>query len=118
MMTFQYWNERIETLPRAELVAYQVQRLKNVVDIALRTPFYRQRLAEAGIHGAEDLKTLADLRRIPFTTKRDLRDGFPYGFLSVPKDEVVRLHASSGTTGTPTTIYFNKEDIARWTDFV
>jgi phenylacetate-CoA ligase len=117
-MTYQYWNEGMERLPRAELEAYQLEQLKKIIAVSLRTPFYQARLAQAGIPNAEAVKSLADLRRVPFTTKQDLRDGFPYGFLSVPKDEVVRLHASSGTTGTPTTIYFNKEDIARWTNFV
>jgi phenylacetate-CoA ligase len=107
----------METLPRSELEAYQLQQLKTAVDQALRTPFYKERLGKAGIN-SDTIKTLEDVRRIPFTTKNDLRDGFPYGFLSIPKDQVVRLHASSGTTGTPTTIYFSKNDIARWTSFV
>jgi phenylacetate-CoA ligase len=117
-MTYQYWNERMETLPRAELEVYQLEQLKKSIAVALRTPFYQKRLAQAGIHDADNITSLADIRRVPFTTKHDLRDGFPYGFLSVPKEEVIRLHASSGTTGTPTTIYFNKKDIARWTNFV
>ncbi len=69
-----------------------------------------------GIQGPDDIKTLEDLKRIPFTTKNDLRDGFPYGFLSIPREEVVRLHASSGTTGIPTTIYFNRNDIKNWSN--
>jgi phenylacetate-CoA ligase len=71
-----------------------------------------------GINGSEDIKGLDDLKRIPFTTKNDLRDGFPYGFLSIPKEDVVRLHASSGTTGTPTTIYYSKDDLSRWAGYV
>jgi phenylacetate-CoA ligase len=117
-MNYQYRNPEIETLPRGELEALQLKGLKTMVGYALRTPFYRGRLPGAGIKSEEDIKTLDDLKRIPFTTKQDLRDGFPYGFLSVSRDEVVRLHASSGTTGIPTTIYFNREDIARWTGFV
>ncbi|MDR1324945.1 MAG: phenylacetate--CoA ligase [Treponema sp.] len=117
-MTYQYWNERMETLPHAELETYQLEQLKKILAVAMRTPFYQKRLSEAGINSADEIRSLADIRRVPFTTKHDLRDGFPYGFLSVPKDEVIRLHASSGTTGTPTTIYFNKEDIVRWTNFV
>jgi phenylacetate-CoA ligase len=117
-MTYQYWNERMEMLPRTELEAYQLEQLKKIIAVAMRTPFYQKRLTEAGIHDADDIRSLADIRRVPFTTKHDLHDGFPYGFLSVPKDEVIRLHASSGTTGTPVTIYFNKEDISRWTNFV
>ncbi|MDR0555221.1 MAG: phenylacetate--CoA ligase [Treponema sp.] len=117
-MIYQYWDEKMETLPRPELEAYQLRQLKAVVSYALKTPFYRERLGGAGIRRADDVKSLEDLKRVPFTTKHDLRDGFPYGFLSIPQEEVVRLHASSGTTGAPTTIYFNKEDIARWTNFV
>ncbi|GHV93015.1 phenylacetate-coenzyme A ligase [Spirochaetia bacterium] len=116
-MTYQYWNEKMETLSRPELEAYQLAQLKTAVDQALRTPFYRERLGKAGIN-SDTIKTPEDLRRIPFTTKQDLRDGFPYGFLSIPREDVVRLHASSGTTGTPTTIYFSKDDINRWTSFV
>jgi phenylacetate-CoA ligase len=108
----------METLPRPELEAWQLKELKAAVGFALRTPFYKKRLAGAGIQSEDAIKSLKDLNRIPFTTKQDLREGFPYGFLSVPREEVIRLHASSGTTGTPTTIYFNKEDIRRWTSFV
>ncbi|MDR1910198.1 MAG: phenylacetate--CoA ligase, partial [Spirochaetaceae bacterium] len=115
---FQYWRREIETLPRPELEALQLRKLRDAVAWALRTPFYARRLPEAGITGPEDIRSLDDLRRIPFTTKQDLRDAFPYGLLSVPRDEVIRLHASSGTTGTPTTIYFNREDLARWSGFV
>jgi phenylacetate-CoA ligase len=117
-MNYQYWNPPMETLGRRELEAFQLARLKTMVGYAQRTPFYRERFAQAGIRGEEDFKSLGDLRRIPFTTKQDLREAFPYGMLSIPRDEVIRLHASSGTTGTPTTIYFNREDIRRWTGFV
>ncbi|MDR0689869.1 MAG: phenylacetate--CoA ligase [Spirochaetaceae bacterium] len=115
---YQYWNPEMETLPRRELEAWQLRQLKTMVSYALRTPFYQDRLPKAGIKSEADIKSLEDLKQIPFTTKQDLRVGFPYGFLSIPKDEVIRLHASSGTTGTPTTIYFNREDIRRWTGFV
>jgi phenylacetate-CoA ligase len=108
----------METLPRPELEAYQLERLKTMVARALRTPFYRERLGKAGITGEDRVKSLDDLKRIPLTTKTDLRESFPYGMLSIPKEEVIRLHASSGTTGTPTTIYFNREDIKNWTGFV
>jgi len=93
-----------------------LQKLKEEIGFCLRTPFYKKRLAASGIQRADDIKTLEDLKRIPFTTKNDLRDGFPYGFLSIPREEVVRLHASSGTTGIPTTIYFNRNDIKNWTN--
>ena len=117
-MTFQYWNPQIEKMPRGELEKLQLQKLKTQIDSALRTPFYKERLTKAGIKDSDFLKSLDDLKRIPFTTKNDLRDGFPYGFLAIPKEEVVRLHASSGTTGTPTTIYFSREDIKQWSGYM
>jgi phenylacetate-CoA ligase len=117
-MTFQYWNKETETMSRGDLEAMQLDKLKKVVAHCLRTPFYQKRLLEAGIQSPGDITTLHDLRRIPFTTKQDLRDGFPYGFLSIPREEVVRLHASSGTTGIPTTIYFSRDDIKRWAGYM
>jgi phenylacetate-CoA ligase len=113
-MNFQYWQPEIEKMPRGELEALQLQKLKIQITRALRTSFYKERLSKTGVKDGDCFKSLDDLKRIPFTTKNDLRDGFPYGFLAVPKEEVVRLHASSGTTGTPTTIYFNREDIKQW----
>ncbi|MDR2495158.1 MAG: phenylacetate--CoA ligase [Spirochaetaceae bacterium] len=117
-MTYQYWDTHLETMSREDLTACQVALLRKTVSAALRTPFYRKPLAAAGIRGEESVTSLSDLKRLPFTTKHDLRSGFPYGFLSIPQERVVRLHASSGTTGTPTTIYFSKDDITRWTGFV
>ena len=117
-MDFQYWAVQIEKMPRDELSALQLQKLKAQIDLALRTSFYKERLTKIGIKSKDDIKSLNDLNRIPFTSKNDLRDGFPYGFLAIPKEEVVRLHASSGTTGTPTTIYFNRDDIKRWADYM
>ncbi|MDR1788471.1 MAG: phenylacetate--CoA ligase [Treponema sp.] len=117
-LQFQYWEPRVEKMPRAAIEELQLTRLRAAVDWALRTPFYRERLGKAGIKSGADIRGLSDLRRIPFTTKHDLRDGFPYGFLSIPRDDVLRLHASSGTTGAPTTIYLNAADIDRWSNFV
>jgi phenylacetate-CoA ligase len=117
-MEYQYWNPEIEKMPRQELEALQLEKLKQETSHALRTAFYRPRLEAAGIKSPDDIKTLDDLKRIPFTTKHDLREGFPYGFLSVGREEVVRLHASSGTTGIPTTIYYDREDLKRWAGYV
>ncbi|MCL2809833.1 MAG: phenylacetate--CoA ligase [Treponema sp.] len=117
-MKFQYWNPQIEKMPRADLELLQLQKLKAEIDIAFRTPFYKERLTKIGIKSSDDIKTLDDLKKIPFTTKDDLRDGFPYGFLAIPKEDVIRLHSSSGTTGIPTVIYFSKDDIKRWADFM
>ncbi|MCL2440559.1 MAG: phenylacetate--CoA ligase [Treponema sp.] len=105
-------------MPRLELEVLQLEKLRTEIDYALRTPFYKERLSKTGIKNSGDIKTLSDLNRIPFTTKDDLRDGFPYGFLSIPKEEVIRLHSSSGTTGIPTVIYFNKEDIKQWASYM
>jgi phenylacetate-CoA ligase len=116
-MRFQYYHKNIETMPRAELESFQTAALKQQVENALRAPFYRERLTGMGV-SADSIRSLDDLRRLPFTTKNDLRDSFPFGMLSVPRDEVVRLHASSGTTGIPTTIYYTKKDIAAWTGYV
>ncbi|HOJ99676.1 MAG TPA: phenylacetate--CoA ligase [Termitinemataceae bacterium] len=117
-MNYQYWDKEIETLPREELENLQLTRLRKVIDRARTTPFYKKILDEAGIKGGADIRTLADLRHVPFTTKQDLRDAFPYGMLAVPLEEVVRLHASSGTTGTPTTIYFTRKDIEVWAHYM
>ncbi|MCL2720365.1 MAG: phenylacetate--CoA ligase [Treponema sp.] len=117
-MNFQYWNPQIEKMPRAELEALQLQKLKAEIDTAFRTPFYKERFTKVGIKSSDEIKTLDDLKKIPFTTKDDLRDGFPYGFLAIPKEDVIRLHSSSGTTGIPTVIYFSKDDIKRWADFM
>jgi len=115
---FLYRNPEIEKMPRKELEALQLSKMKTAVGWALRTPFYKERLPLAGINSPDDIKSLEDIRRIPCTTKEDLRKAFPYGFLSIPLDDVVRLHASSGTTGTPTTIYFSADDLERWAGFM
>ena len=117
-MDFQYFHQKVETLPRPELEKLQTGLLRQQVAAALRTPFYQKRLGESGITGADVIQELADIRRLPFTTKHDLRESFPFGMLAVPRDDVVRLHASSGTTGTPTTVYHTKKDLAVWAGYV
>ena len=91
----------IERRPRAELTQLQLERLRALLERAARVPLHRQRLAAAGL-GPGDIRSLDDLRRLPFTTKADFRDTYPFGLLAVPMDQVVRIHASSGTTGKPT----------------
>lgn len=110
-----YEPEDLEYLDRRALEAVQLLRLKKVIACALATPFYSERLGGVGIEHPEDLTSLDDLRRIPFTTKDDLRDTYPYGLLAVDKEKVVRMHASSGTTGKPTVIYYGRDDLSRWT---
>jgi len=111
-----YEPEEIEYFDRQALEALQLLRLKKVVSAALKTPFYSERLGGVGIKSAEDIKSLDDLKKIPYTTKDDLRDTYPYGLLAADKKDVVRMHASSGTTGKPTVIYYNRDDLERWTE--
>jgi phenylacetate-CoA ligase len=106
----------IETVPRAELEALQLERLRAVVArMTARVPLYRERMSAAGVR-ADDVRTLADVRRLPFMTKADFRETYPYGLLAVPMDEVVRIHASSGTTGKPTVVAYTRGDIDVWSE--
>ena len=105
-----------ERLPRTELGRLQLGRLrKSVASAAERIPLHRERLRAAGLT-ARDLRSLDDLRRLPFTTKADFRDAYPYGLLAVPLDDVVRIHASSGTTGKPTVVAYTRRDLQTWSD--
>lgn len=114
-MTKEFWQEEIETMPRKQLEALQVERLKKTVEIAVNSPFYGPIFKERGIT-PESIKSVEDIRRFPFTTKQDLRDNYPFGLASVPLEKVVRLHSSSGTTGKPTVILHTKKDIEQWAD--
>lgn len=112
-----YWEKAIETMSREELKKLQEERLRQTILRAAKTPFYRKRFAQLKLD-PEKLRTVKDLQYIPFTTKEDLRQGFPFDFLAVPLEEVVRLHSSSGTTGTPTVIYHTAQDLERWANQV
>ena len=106
-----YWQPEIETLARTELTALQLQRLQTTVFRVLAgVPFYQRRLAECQV-AADDLHSLADLPRLPFTTNADLRENYPDGLLAVPRDQVTRLHTSSGTTGKPKALFFSRADV-------
>ena len=105
----------IETLPRAALSALQLERLRALLVRASGVPLHRDRLAAAGV-GPGAIRTLADLRRLPFTTKTDFRDTYPFGLLATPMDEIVRIHASSGTTGKPTVVAYTRGDLDVWTE--
>jgi len=113
-MTTLYWEEEIETLPRVGLESIQLKRLQKLVARVYKTVEpYRRKMDEAGVK-PDDIQTLADLRKLPFTVKEDLRDNYPFGLFTVPLDEVVRVHASSGTTGKPTVVGYTKKDIDTW----
>ncbi len=104
-----------ETMPRTELRALQLRRLKSCVERAAHVPFYRDAFKKAGV-SPDQIRSLADLKRLPFTTKSDLREHYPLGFLAVPRAEVARYHGSSGTTGKPTFVAYTAEDLRTWAD--
>jgi len=111
-----YWDKAHETMPRADLEALQLKRLRETVGAAGHSPFYRERLEQAGV-APESLKSLEDAARIPFTTKDDLR-AQGRALLCRPLEEMVRVHVSSGTTGQATVIYYTRADIEAWADLV
>lgn len=106
-----------ETWTREEIEAAQLARLRITLERAMRSPFYAGRFKEAGLT-PESVKSLDDVRRIPVTTKYDLRSSYPYGLLAVPHSELVRLHASSGTTGSPVVIHHSQDDLNTWADLM
>jgi len=108
----------IETASRDELQALQLERLRRSLRHAYEgNPCYRRKFDEAGVH-PDDLRSLGDLARFPFTTKADLRDAYPFGFFAVPMERLARLHASSGTTGKPTVVGYTRKDIETWSKIV
>lgn len=111
-----YWNERAETIRRDELTYIQNERLlKMIRRIYHNVPFYRNQFQKADIY-PEDISGIEDLKSLPFTMKQDLRDNYPYGLFSSDISEIVRLHASSGTTGKPTVVGYTREDINNWAE--
>src|SRR5262245_29254586 len=112
------FDRAAETMARGELAALQLERLRQTAQRAYaKVPHVRRKLDAAGVH-PDRIKTLADLARIPFSTKADLRDTFPFGLFAVPRADVVRLHASSGTTGKPTVVGYTRGDLELWSDLM
>jgi phenylacetate-CoA ligase len=109
MMEEQYWNRAIETMPRSDLSILQLSRLNKTLERAARSVYYKNRLPES-------LGSVEEIHDLPFTTKQDLRDAFPEGLLCVPREEVIRLHSSSGTTGQATVVYHTRKDIENWAE--
>ncbi len=109
------WDPAAETMAVAERRALQVDRLRDCIARVGAVPFYKKALADAGV-GPGDINSLDDLRRLPFTTKDDLRDHYPLGFLAVPRKNVARIHGSSGTTGKPTFVAYTADDLRTWAD--
>ena len=111
------WDE-VETLSPREMEKLQMERLRAGIDRMSKTvPFYKKKLSEAGV-AADSIRSLEDLERLPFTTKADLRDNYPFDLLAVSMKEVIRLHASSGTTGKPTVVAYTRNDITLWSDLM
>lgn len=113
-----YIRDAAETLSRAEMERLQLERLREgISSVSQKVPFYRDKLAEARI-SADNFRSLRDLSQLPFTIKSDLRDHYPFGLLAVPMSEVIRVHASSGTTGRPTVVAYTRNDIALWSNLM
>ena len=112
------YKDEIETLPREALEALQFKRLQQTLErVYALVPFYKEAFRKANITPS-DIKSLKDLHKLPFTTKEDLRDSYPYGMFSMPIDQVVRIHASSGTTGKPTVVGYSRIDIEEWSQLM
>lgn len=113
-----YWNPAYECMSRREMIKIQTERLKSTVNrVYCNVPFYRDRMQKAGIEPG-DIKSLEDLKKLPFTNKEDLRDNYPYGMFSVPMSDIVRIHASSGTTGKQTVVGYTRGDLDSWSEVV
>lgn len=110
------WNRHFECMDRDGIRHVQSKRLRETVErVYFNVPYYRNRMQEAGL-GPENIQTIDDLAKLPFTTKPDLRDNYPFGLFAVPMSEIVRLHASSGTTGKPTVVGYTRNDISTWSE--
>lgn len=114
-----FFQKDMETLPRSEIEAIQLERLKRIVKYCYdNIGFYNKKLAEAGVFDGSKIKELSDLQYIPFTTKDDIRENYPFNMMAVPMKDIVRIHASSGTTGKPTVGVYTKQDLDTWSDCV
>lgn len=116
-MNNEYWQPEIETMPREQLQQLQVEKLRKTIEVCLNSPFYGKRLGELGIT-PESIQTVEDIRKIPFTTKADLRDNYPFGLVGGNMEEAIRIHSSSGTTGHPTVVVYSRHDIDSWANMI
>lgn len=112
-----YWQPEIETMPRGDLRKLQAEKLRHTIETALRSPFYGKRLQAFGIT-PDTIKTVDDIRNIPFTTKKDLRENYPFGLVGGDMKDAIRIHSSSGTTGHPTVVVYSRHDIESWANMV
>lgn len=116
-MTSEYWQEDIEIMPRETLRQLQAERLRKTIATAVHSDFYKKVFAEAGIT-PDLIKTVDDIRKLPFTVKQDMRDHYPFGLVAGDMKDAVRIHSSSGTTGTPTVIVHSQHDLDSWANLV
>ncbi|MDO8842000.1 MAG: phenylacetate--CoA ligase [Methanocalculus sp.] len=112
-----FWDKEMETLRGEDLERLQAKQLKWTVSQAEKVPFYQERLRAAGM-SADDIHTIEDVKRLPFTKKTDLREGYPFGFFAVPRREIVRIHTTSGTTGKPTVVGYTRHDLKMWAGLI
>ncbi|MDQ0290862.1 phenylacetate--CoA ligase family protein [Oligosphaera ethanolica] len=112
-----YWQEDIETLPRPQLAELQLKKLRESITRALRSPFYGKLYRELNI-SAESIKTYDDVRKLPITTKDDLRACYPFELLTCPKDNIIRMHCTSGTTGNPAAVLYSRHDLDSWANLM
>lgn len=112
-----YWQEELETLPRPKLEQLQLQKFRTSISQAMKSPGYSRLYREKGL-SSDTLQSLSDVRKLPFTTKKDLREHYPYNLLSLPKEEVVRMHCTSGTTGNPVAVLYSRHDLHSWANLV
>ena len=112
------WNSSIECMDREQLHKIQSKRLVKMVDYVYHnTPFYRRKFQEMGLV-PEDIRGIEDIGKLPFTDKLDLRDNYPFGLAAVPMSQIVRIHASSGTTGKPVVVLYTRKDLAMWAESI
>ncbi len=115
---YMIFNEKVETLERSKMEALQLEKLQETVNrVYTNVAFYREKFSELGVEPT-DIQSLEDIKKLPFTVKKDLRDHYPFGLFATPMEDVVRLHASSGTSGKPTVVGYTKTDIENWAEIV
>ncbi len=118
MVDATYWNKKIETMPAQELKQHQLKELKGLVKYCYEnSSFYKKKLDGAGLK-PDSIRSLDDLKKIPFTIKSDLKDNYPYGMVAAKPDEIVEIHASSGTTGNPIVGAYTQNDMAVWQELM
>ena len=110
-----YLHPELETLSRTDLENYQIDRLKEILKKVSKTPFYSKKFKESGVD-IDSINKIEDIKNLPFTTKDDLRNNYPFGMSAVPMEEVVRIHSSSGTTGNPTVVLHSQQDLDWWAE--